>query len=406
MGWPRNTRIHACRTFLSPETRTRSHPPSENQLRSQASRLHSSQPMCSQTLRLRAAPFPNIDRVSKRDANRPLSAPRSRTSRAPASPPITPLKLPRHVKTVVVFGGSFDPPHHMHVLAPLMLTQTMFGDTGWLLYVPAARSPHKSSVIASDEHRLAMLRYAIDIPGQRSIWTDELDRAAWARERGHMPKPSFTIDTLHRLRKILPARVKLRLLIGSDQVGAFHKWKEPREIIKLAEPLIMMRPPAGSVLQLWQRLDNRFWTHEERLAWLTRIAPSAEAPMSSTELREAIPGAPKSLSAWSKRENLAVTEGVARHIIRYNLYDHRPGAPRPLDPRDMPPAPVGNYPRFAERVIRWCDPDRGQVSDAQWAKVFRKIDPKNSRSQIPAYARPVMKDAPKNRTRKSKRNKP
>lgn len=294
----------------------------------------------------------------------------------------------------------------MHALAPLLLIQTMFGDTGWLLYIPAARSPHKEGVIATDEHRLAMLRYAIDLPGQRSIWTDELDRAAWAREHGHTPTPSFTIDTLKRLRKILPARVKLRLLIGSDQVGAFHTWKEPREIIKLAEPLIMMRPPAGSVLGLWQKLDNRFWTREERLAWLTRLAPSGEAPMSSTELREAIPGAPKSLIAWSKRDDLAVSEGVARHIIRYNLYDHRPGGPRPLDPKDMPPAPVGNYPRFAERVIDFWNPKRVQVSDAQWAKVFRKIDPKNSRSQIPAYARPVMKDASKNRTKKSKRKKP
>ncbi len=290
----------------------------------------------------------------------------------------------------------------MHVLAPLLLTQAMFGDTGWLLYIPAAHSPHKKGVIASDEHRLAMLRYAIDIPGQRSIWTDELDRAAWAREHGHTPTPSFTIDTLRRLREILPARVKLRLLIGSDQVGAFHRWKAPRQIIKLAEPLIMMRPPAGSVIRLWQTLDCRFWTREERLAWLTRIAPSAEASLSSTALRAAIPEAPKSLSAWFKRDDLSnVTEGVARHIIRYNLYGHRPGGPRPLDPKDMPPAPVGNYPHFAERVIRWQDPDRSQISDAQWARVFRKIDPKNSRSQIPAYARPVMNDLSQRLTRKS-----
>lgn len=293
----------------------------------------------------------------------------------------------------------------MHVLAPLLLTQAMFGDSGWLLFIPAARSPHKSSVVASDEHRLAMLRYAIDLPGQRSIWTDELDRAAWAREHGPAAAPSFTIDTLHRLRKVLPARVNLRLLIGSDQLGAFHKWNKPREIIKLAEPLIMMRPPVSSVIRLWQSLDTRFWTREERLAWLTRIAPSGEAQLSSTELRKAIPGAPKSLRAWAKRKDLAVSEGVARHIIRYNLYGHRPGGPRPLDPRDMPPAPVGNYPRFAERVVDFWNPNRVQVSDAQWAQVFRKIDPRNTGSQTPAYARPAMKDTPKVRTRKSKRSK-
>lgn len=330
-----------------------------------------------------------------RRPSRTTSVTAGRTA-ARSQAPITPLKLPRHIKTLVVFGGSFDPPHHMHTQDPLFATEEMFGDKGWLLYVPAAANPLKQGPIASDEHRLAMLRYAIELPGQRSIWTDELDRAAWARARGREAAPSYTIDTLRRLRRIVPKGVTLRLLMGSDQVWKFHEWREPREIIRLAEPLLMMRSPVDCVAMLWTAAQRaRFWTREELRAWLTRVTPCVATEMSSTNLRRAIRGAPDKLDAWFRREPLhPVAEGVARHIIRYNLYGHRRGKARPLDPKDMPPAPVGDYPRFIWRT-------RG-MSDAQWARIFRRIDPKNFRSEIPAYSRPIMNDLPSKRTRSPK----
>lgn len=307
-----------------------------------------------------------------------MSRARRRGAPTRAEAPITPLKLPRHIKTLVVFGGSFDPPHAMHVLAPLITTRSMFGDGGWLLFVPASRSPHKSDATAPDDHRLAMLRLAIDVPGQRSIWTDELDRAAWARERGMRPGPSYTIDTLRRLRSVLPDRVEIRVLLGSDQVASFHRWNEPREIIRLAEPLVVMRAPVENVLELWNAIGTaRFWSHEERLAWLTRLAPSVEAPMSSTAIRAAIPGAPASWRAWSRVEPLdSVHDGVARHIIRYNLYGHRPGGVKPIDPDDVPPAPVGDDPAFARLVMSLKEIT---LKDAQWRELFARMRRTTSR---------------------------
>lgn len=322
-------------------------------------------------------------------ATKSRSSGRSDSGRTEA--PITPLKLPRHVRTLVVFGGSFDPPHLMHVLAPLITTRTMFGDRGWLLFVPASRSPHKSGTTAPDDHRLAMLRLAIDVPGQRSIWTDELDRAAWARERAMRPSPSYTIDTLRRLRSVLPDRVEIRMLLGSDQVASFHKWRNPRQIIRLAEPLVAMRAPVESVLKLWNTLGSaRFWSHEERLAWLTRLAPSAEAPMSSTAIRAAIPGAPAPWRAWSRHEPLdSVHDGVARHIIRHNLYGHRPGGVRPIDPDDVPPAPVGDDPTFARLVMSLKEIP---LKDAEWRQLFarmrRAAPPERSQSGRPTRNKP------------------
>jgi nicotinate-nucleotide adenylyltransferase len=159
------------------------------------------------------------------------------------SAPITPLTLPRKVRHLLVYGGSFDPPHFYHTIAPLSVVGRIYDGDAWVLYVPAARSPHKSrGPFASDEHRLEMLKLALDTPGPRSIWTDEIDRARWEREHGRAGGPSYMIDTLRRLKRVLPREnITLRLLIGSDQVAEFHRWKEPRKVIALAEPLVLVR---------------------------------------------------------------------------------------------------------------------------------------------------------------------
>lgn len=242
--------------------------------------------------------------------------------------PITPLTIPAKVGTVVVYGGSFDPPHFFHTLGPLAAVTRMFGQGGWLVYVPAAASPHKpDGPRVSDAHRLAMLKLSLDLPGPRSIWTDELDRAVWAREQGvKESQPSYTIDTLRRLREIVPRRVKLRLLIGSDQAATFHTWKEPREIIELAEPLIMPREPMVMVSSIYSALDAEFWTREERISWCQRIAPIFPMEAASTDVRQFIPGAPGKAAQWEKRKGLKnIITPVAQYIIDHNLYGFRPG---------------------------------------------------------------------------------
>ena len=46
----------------------------------------------------------------------------------------------------------------------------------------------------------------------------------------HMPKPSYTIDTLKRLANQYPQQ-KFALIMGSDNLEQFHKWKNFEAII-------------------------------------------------------------------------------------------------------------------------------------------------------------------------------
>src|ERR1700694_6336617 len=84
-----------------------------------------------------------------------------------------------------VLGGTFDPPHS----CPLLLAEQPREQLGLqrVLFVPAGDPWRKAGTVVSQaEHRLAMLRLAIE--NNESFAVD-------AREIGY-PGPSYTIDTL------------------------------------------------------------------------------------------------------------------------------------------------------------------------------------------------------------------
>jgi len=176
---------------------------------------------------------------------------------------------------IILFGGSFDPPHVGHIALPVA-ARTAIGAT-WLAYVPAARAPHKLDKVQTDAtHRLAMLRLAVEDVENAVVLTDELDRAADG-------VPSYTVDTLERLREKLPPNVTMRLLIGADQVRIFDQWREPDKIIELAEPLVMVRPP-DTRESLLDSLPN----DEARAQWASRLVDVPAMDISSTQVRERV----------------------------------------------------------------------------------------------------------------------
>ncbi len=220
------------------------------------------------------------------------------------------------LRTVVLFGGSFDPPHRAHAALPDAVRAAQSGvRSTWLLYIPAARSPHKQrGPMASDAQREEMLRLAIkDVP-HTAVWTEEVDRAG-------LGTPSFTIDTARRARTWLGAHggggVKLRLLIGADQAAKFHAWREPRGIIELAEPLVMLRRPSESADELRTAMtSSTFWSAEELTAWSRSVVDLDEDPVSATEIRRLLAGS--AAERFSARE--LVTPAVWKYIEEHGLY--------------------------------------------------------------------------------------
>lgn len=181
---------------------------------------------------------------------------------------------PRHASKLIIYGGSFDPPHRAHIELPFEAARTIGADG--VLFVPAGQPPHKARQVTPAEHRLRMLELALAGHPRAAIWRGEIDRQG----------PSFTVDTLRQLRSEFGDRVELRLLMGADMAATFDQWREPREIERLAEPLVMMRPPPPPPPpETDQSVLATMPADFDRGRWGSRIVPMREIDVDSTRLR-------------------------------------------------------------------------------------------------------------------------
>ena len=204
--------------------------------------------------------------------------------------------------SILIFGGTFDPPHLAHSALPPLVAREL--RCARIIYVPAAISPLKADCPpAPAAHRLAMLRIALRDLHSAEISTIELDR----------PGPSFTIDTIECLQHGLAQNVDLRLLIGSDQATDFQRWRRWKDILELAPPAVILRPPldrdifAAQLSQCWDAAMIARW-----LGWTVDV-PLMD--ISATEIR-------RRLASGDSTDGL-VDADVRRYIEQHGLYGFR-----------------------------------------------------------------------------------
>lgn len=225
--------------------------------------------------------------------------------------PVGSAPIPPGARCVLVVGGTFDPPHLAHVALPRAAARAVGADA--TLYVPAARSPQKrAGPVATDADRIAMLRLALAAEPSAAISTLEIDRAHSAlTQPGGSPPPSYTIDTIRELRAMLGEETQIRLFLGADQAAVFHTWKDARDLLALAEPVVALREPYESSDSLLQALAQR-WIGADLDAWRARIVPGALMPASATALRAAASG---DLSAFARDLHPDVREYIQSRAL-------------------------------------------------------------------------------------------
>jgi nicotinate-nucleotide adenylyltransferase len=134
---------------------------------------------------------------------------------------------------VGVFGGTFDPVHVGHLAIANAALESVPLDR--VLFVLARRSPLKErGPVAPEADRLRMLELAIAGEPRFAVSRIELDREG----------PSYTVDTLERL----AGDDLLFLILGSDAIADFPRWKDPDRIAKLATLAVADRPGAPARL--------------------------------------------------------------------------------------------------------------------------------------------------------------
>ncbi len=203
-------------------------------------------------------------------------------------------------ETTLLFGGSFDPPHARH--ASLLSSAMQAVGATRAIVIPARLNPLKRTTPpTAGALRFEMCKLAFEDPTAAIRVHDvELKREG----------ASYTVETVESLlRRGLCKQGSMRLIVGSDAMRSFTRWHRFSDLLRLATPAVIARPPdtldsIGAFLREFA-VETGF---ADAPSWLLPLAP---VELSSTEIRATI--------ARGERPE-GVCEGVLGVIAREKLY--------------------------------------------------------------------------------------
>lgn len=131
-------------------------------------------------------------------------------------------------KSIVIFGGSFNPPLNSHFsIAQQVLNQ--FEEVEKIVFIPVNKQYPKDGLL-DNEHRYNMLKLVAN--KNRNFIVSDIDM--------HGDKSLHTIETLEELQKQFPDK-EMWFLIGSDNLKELHTWNRPEELVSKYKILVMER---------------------------------------------------------------------------------------------------------------------------------------------------------------------
>ena len=171
--------------------------------------------------------------------------------------------MQQKLKRIGLFGGSFNPIHTGHVALARQLRRLAGLDEVWLIVSPQNPLKQGRSDLLDDQLRYQLARLALH--GEEGIVASDYEL--------HLPKPSYTWNTLQHLREDFPAHAYI-LLIGGDNWQLFPQWYRASDI--LSEHRVVVYPRQGS------QLDRSTLPHN------VTVADAELLDISSTQIRQRI----------------------------------------------------------------------------------------------------------------------
>ena len=223
---------------------------------------------------------------------------------------------------IALFGGTFDPIHRGHVIVARAAAAKFQLKRVW--FVPADIPPHKQKApILSFYHRYTMV--ALALAGEKGFVPSLLEAPDPASD-GSRRKPSYSIDTVRRVKKMLGKSDHLYFLIGMDAFKDIAKWHEADALLGECDFIVAARPgfsladvasslpakvrPGAAVTNLFrkQKMEGPLVLPGATLHML----PETHENVSATQIRAAVErgGALKRL----------VPDPVAEYIHKEQLY--------------------------------------------------------------------------------------
>lgn len=172
-----------------------------------------------------------------------------------------------------IYGGTFNPPHLGHERLARACVEALELDR--LLLIPASQPPHKQLPPGSAQgaQRMEMARLMARYIPKAQVCGLELER----------PGPSYTRDTVDRLRQLYP-KAEFWLIMGADMFLSFHKWREPEKIAAQCALAAAARLPDSRL-----ELERQAAFLARQLGARSRIVDCPVTVLSSTQVRAHIP---------------------------------------------------------------------------------------------------------------------
>jgi nicotinate-nucleotide adenylyltransferase len=206
---------------------------------------------------------------------------------------------------VLLFGGSFDPIHHGHLIVCAWVGERLGVDRTVL--IPSARPPHKSrSALAPADDRLAMCRLAVEGDPRFEVSDWELTQ----------PGPNYTLHTVRHFREQLAEsaslgrQTPLYWLIGMDSLRELPTWHRVDELASAAN-LVTARRPGAALADLSHLAGS---LSSEQIETLRRhILDTPHIEISATDIRERV--------AARRSIQYLVPPAVERYVRERGLYE-------------------------------------------------------------------------------------
>jgi nicotinate-nucleotide adenylyltransferase len=188
------------------------------------------------------------------------------------------------LKKIGIFGGTFDPIHHGHLILARDVLEKFALDQ--ILFIPAAQSPHKAGTTpAPAAARWRMIEAAIAGEPAFAASRLELDR----------PAPSYSVETVEQLQAARPD-TQFSFLIGEDNLTKLPTWHRFEDLARLVQFVVLDRTggaPAAPYPTLRRLIDISATTLRKRVASRQSVRYLVPEAVEEIILRENLYKGPK-----------------------------------------------------------------------------------------------------------------
>ena len=227
---------------------------------------------------------------------------------------------------VLLYGGTFDPPHNGHLNNLRAAADRVRPDK--VVVMPAGLSPFKQHTSAPGALRLEMCScfHALE-EGMDAI--PQLEVSGWEVAQAEAGSHNYTVLTVEKLARDYPG-AQLYLAIGSDMLLSFDGWHRWQDILRLAHLVVTSRN-VGDAPELHAKALQLDPTGARIL-----FAPVQALPMASSDIRTRLAAGegceaelPEAVRAVIRREKLykrkyqPMNLKQAKELVRGRLSDKR-----------------------------------------------------------------------------------